>query len=86
MVNISTDKRNLMNSDELVKLPNDKEIVIVRSRKPFICNKYDYSEHPEASKLKDMTIEEQKIKFKNNIELNEKKKKVVKRKYSFKDF
>ena len=77
---------DLMNSDELVKLPNDKEIVIVRSRKPFICNKYDYSEHPEASKLKDMTIEEQKIKFKDNIELNEKNKKVAKRKYSFKDF
>ena len=61
MENISTSKRNLMNPDELLKLDNDKEIVIVRGRKPFICNKYDYSKHTEASNLQDMTIEEQKI-------------------------
>ena len=60
-----------MNSDELLKLDNNKEIVIVRGRKPFICNKYDYSKHIEASKMEDMTIEEQREKFKDNVE-NEK--------------
>ena len=50
MENIATNKRNLMNPDELLKLDNNKEIVIVRGRKPFICNKYDYSKHIEASK------------------------------------
>ena len=40
MENIATNKRNLMNPDELLKLDNNKEIVIVRGRKPFICNKY----------------------------------------------
>lgn len=47
MENISTSKRNLMNSDELLKLDNNKEIIIVRGRKLFICNKYDYSKHQE---------------------------------------
>ena len=36
MVNIATSKRNLMNRDELLKLDNNREIVIVRGRKPFI--------------------------------------------------
>ena len=71
MENIATNKRNLMNPDELLKLDNNKEIVIVRGRKPFICNKYDYSKHIEASKMEDMTIEEQRERFKDNVE-NEK--------------
>lgn len=85
MENISTSKRNLMNPDELLKLDNKKEIVIVRGRKPFICNKYDYSKHSESGKLEDMTIEEQKRRFKENLEV---KKKVqdAKKKWSFKDF
>ena len=81
--NIAASKRNLMNPDELLKLDNSKEIVIVRGRKPFICNKYDYSKHCEANKLEDMTLEEQKEKFKDNLEINQKKKK---REYSFDDF
>lgn len=84
MTNISTNKRNLMNPDELLKLDHNKAIVMVRGRKPFMCNKYDYSNHPEAVKLKDMTIEEQKEKFKDNII---KKIELIKKiKYSFKDF
>ena len=51
------------------------------------ANKYDYSNHPEASKLEDFTIEEQKEKFKENIEQVGKKIKVVpKCKYTFEDF
>lgn len=78
MENIATNKRNLMNPDELLKLDNNKEIVIVRGRKPFICNKYDYSKHIEASKMEDMTIEEQRERFKDNVE-NEKIKQQHKR-------
>ena len=81
---ISTNKRNLMNPDKLLKLDNNKEVVIVRGQKPFICNKYDYSKHEDAGKLEDMTIEEQKIRFKDNIEKNQGQPKKVK--YSFKDF
>ena len=46
-------------------MDHNKEIVMVRGRKPFICNKFDYSQHSEASKLKDITLEEQKKKFKD---------------------
>lgn len=74
-----------MNPDELLKLDHNKEIVIVRGRKPFICNKYDYSKHTEANKLLDMTYEEQMEKFKDNVD-NEKNKQYKKVKYSFKDF
>ena len=86
MENVSTNKRNLMNPDELLKLDNNKEIVIVRGRKPFICNKYDYSKHGEADKLKDMTLEEQKERFKDNVENEKNKQQYKKVKYSFKDF
>lgn len=87
MENIATNKRNLMNPDELLKMDHDKAIVMVRGRKPFICNKYDYSNHPEAEKLEDMTIEEQKEKFRDNIELNINKiDKPKKEEYSFKNF
>lgn len=76
-----------MNPDELLKMDNNKEIVIVRGRKPFVCNKFDYSQHPEVNKLKDMTQEEQKERFKKNIELsNKREEKTKKVKYSFKDF
>lgn len=86
MQNISTNKRNLMNDDEILKLDNNKQIVIVRGRKPFICNKYDYSKHHEAVKLSNMTLEEQKERFKDNI-VNEKNLQNNKKiKYSFKDF
>lgn len=86
MENISTSRRNLMNPDELLKLDNNKQIVIVRGRKPFICNKYDYSKHQEAAKLVDMTWDEQKEKFRDNIynEKNQQQNKKIK--YSFKDF
>ena len=57
MANVATNKRNLMNPDELLKMDNNKEIVMVRGKKPFICNKFDYSHHSEDSKLKDITLE-----------------------------
>lgn len=75
-----------MNRDELLKLDNRKEIVIVRGRKPFICNKYMYAKHKEFKNLEDMTLEEQREIFKENIELENNKKIEKKIKYSFKDF
>ena len=86
MENIATNKRNLMNPDELLKLDNNKEIVIFRCRKTFICNKYDYSKHIEANKMEDMTIEEQRERFKDNVENEKNKQQPKKVKYSFKDF
>ena len=76
-----------MNPDELLKMNHNQEIVIVRGRKPFICNKFDYSQHEESEKLEDMTIKEQKERFKKNIdESNLKTVKQKKKEYSFKNF
>ena len=87
MENISTNKRNLMNPDELLKMNHNKAIIMVRGRKPFICNKYDYSKHPEATNLQDITQDEQKERFKENLEENSNKRKIKKEeKLSFKDF
>lgn len=36
MENVSSNKRNLMNPDELLKMDNKKEVVMVRGRKPFV--------------------------------------------------
>lgn len=72
-----------MNADELLKLDNNKEIVLERGRKSFICNKYMYFNHEEYNKLEDMTIDEQKERFKNNYVVKEIKEKI---KYSFKNF
>lgn len=87
MANVATNKRNLMNPDELLKMNHNQEVVMIRGRKPFVCNKFDYSQHEESKKLEDMTIEEQKERFKQNIEENKQKTiKTKKVKYSFKDF
>lgn len=52
MDSIGTTKRNLLNADELIQLDNDKEIIILRGKKPLICNKFNYSEHRFAKELK----------------------------------
>ena len=76
-----------MNPDELLKMDHNKEIVMIRGKKPFICDKYDYLQHPEIDKLEDITLEELKEKYKENIENDNKN--IVKEnkiKLTFKDF
>ena len=34
-----------MNSDEIIRLNDDLEIIIIRGKKPLICKKFDYSEY-----------------------------------------
>jgi len=86
MENVATNKRNLMNPDELLKMDNIKEIVMVRGRKPFICNKYAYMRHADYEKLENISTEEQMELFKENIYQNDVKQQQKKVKYSFKDF
>lgn len=45
-------RRNLLNPDELIGLDNTKEIVILRGKKPLMCDKFDYSEHELSKCLK----------------------------------
>lgn len=44
-VSRNTTKRSLMNPDELLKLPNDKAILLLRGQNPLLIDKMDYSKH-----------------------------------------
>lgn len=45
-------KRPVLTPDEVLRLPIDEALIIVRGMKPLKVNKYDYSMHPEFGKLK----------------------------------
>lgn len=45
-------KRPVLTPDEVLRLPIDESLIIVRGMKPLKVSKYDYSLHPEYSKLK----------------------------------
>ena len=45
-------KRPVLTPDEVLRLPIDEALIIVRGMKPLKVNKYDYSVHPEYRKLK----------------------------------
>ena len=55
--NISTMKRNLLNSDEILRLDSKNLIVNLRGNKPILLEKMIYTEHPLAKLLKDDGIE-----------------------------
>jgi type IV secretion system protein VirD4 len=45
-------KRPVLTPDEVLRLPIDQALVIVRGKKALKVSKMDYSKHPEAEKLK----------------------------------
>ncbi len=45
-------KRPVLTPDEVLRLPIDEALIIVRGKKPIKVDKYDYSMHPEYRKLK----------------------------------
>lgn len=54
--NVSTVKRNLLNADEILRLPSNKLLVVIRGNNPLLLDKVIYSEHQIAKKLKDSPI------------------------------
>ena len=56
--NISTLKRNLLNVDEILRIPSTKLLVNLRGNKPLLLDKVMYKEHPVAEQLKDSPISE----------------------------
>jgi type IV secretion system protein VirD4 len=44
-------KRKLLTMDEVLRLPINKALVIIRGRKVLQVDKFDYTSHPEACKL-----------------------------------
>lgn len=47
----SVGKRKLMTPDEVLRLPLDQALIILRGQKILKVNKYDYTLHPESKKL-----------------------------------
>lgn len=71
--NISTQKRNLLNIDEILRIPSNKLLVSIRGNKPLLLDKIIYSEHPLAAKLKDSPITEYTPKWTKSQVLKEQK-------------
>jgi type IV secretion system protein VirD4 len=44
-------KRKLLTMDEVLRLPIEKALVIIRGQKVLKVDKFDYSSHPESKKL-----------------------------------
>lgn len=65
--NISTLKRNVLNIDEILRMPATKLIVNLRGNNPIILDKIIYKEHILAEQLKDSSISEYKPKWTRNI-------------------
>ena len=65
--NITTLKRNLLNVDEILRIPSNKLLVNLRGNKPLLLDKMMYKEHPIANKLKDSSISEYNPKWAKNI-------------------
>ena len=45
-------KRNLLTPDEVLRLPLEKALIIIRGKRLLQVGKFDYSRHPEAGKLR----------------------------------
>ena len=49
----SVGKRKLMTADEVLRLPLDEALIILRGQKVLKVGKFDYTLHPESRKLKE---------------------------------
>ncbi len=65
--NISTLKRNLLNPDEILRLPSMKLLVNLRGNQPLLLDKIIYKQHPLFEKLKDNPISEYNPRWVKNI-------------------
>lgn len=65
--NISTLQRNLLNVDEILRIPSTKLIVNLRGNKPLLLDKMMYKEHPLSKKLKDTPVSEYNPKWVKNL-------------------
>ena len=72
--NIASLKRNLLNADEILRLPHDKLIVNIRGNKPLLLDKMIYIEHPLSKKLKDVSVSNYKPNWNDNNHVEVKQK------------
>ena len=55
---ISPTARNLLNPDEIIRMNNDEQIVMIRGQKPFKCKKLRYWEYRLGKDIKQTMIED----------------------------
>lgn len=55
-----TAKRNLMNPDEILRLPNKNEILILRGQRPILLEKMDYTKHKLSSYINPIKVSDYK--------------------------
>ena len=72
--NISSLKRNLLNADEILRLPHNKLIVNIRGNKPLLLDKMIYTEHPLSKKLEDVSVSNYKPNWNDNKQVESKPK------------
>ena len=65
--NISTLKRNLLNVDEILRIPPTKLLVSLRGNKPLLLDKMQYTEHTLFKKLHDSPISDYNPSWNKNI-------------------
>ena len=68
--NISTLERNLLNNDEIIRIPSLKLLVIIRGNKPLLLDKMIYKEHPLAKQLQDVSVLTYIPDWNNNIKMS----------------
>lgn len=83
--NISSLKRNLLNADEILRLPHNKLIVNIRGNKPLLLDKMIYTEHPLSKKLKDVSVSNYKPNWNDNKQVESKPKIIEQTKKEFID-
>lgn len=83
--NISTLERNLLNPDEIIRIPSFKLMVIIRGNKPLLLQKMIYTEHPLAKKLQDVSVLTYIPDWNNNIEVPKKVRKNEEKKITAKE-
>ncbi len=62
----SVGKRKLMTPDEVLRMPMDTALIIIRGQNVFKVKKFDYSLHPESKKLRKMKATEHIPKWREN--------------------
>lgn len=74
----STGKRKLLTPDEVLRIPLDEALIILRGQKVLRVNKFDYSLHPESKKLEPCNVAEHIPEWrKNNQNKTTKKQEVI---------
>lgn len=67
---ISTLQRNLLNVDEILRIPSTKSIINLRGNRPLLLDKMIYKEHPLSHKLKDSPVSEYNPKWTKNVSIS----------------